>query len=101
MVGYAVTGYTSHPSEVCLLSSHWNLVPSIVLNGNNDKNSNKYISRAPNPSVSNLHEAPCAVHVQSKKQPNKETCDKKPATSEKKTPKKTRGWMGEAARSKH
>ena len=39
---------------------------------NNSNNNNEYTSRALNPSVSNLHEAQSAVHVQLK--PSKQRC---------------------------
>ena len=44
--------------------SHWNFCPfNQQVNNNNNNNNSKYISRAPNPSVSNLAEAQSAVHV--------------------------------------
>ena len=64
----------------------------------------KYISKALNPSVSNLHEAQSTVHVYLKlnKQhiqlkPNKEISDVKTN----KNRQQSRGWAGEGARSKY
>ena len=53
-------------------------------NKNNNDNNNKYMSRALNPSVSNLHEAQSAVRVQLKQQTTyliKTEQPKKPVTS--------------------
>ena len=75
---------------------------------NTQYNSNKYISRALNPSVRKLPEAPSAVHVQPKLRklhiqlkPSKQWNQRlqKNKTKKNKT-KKSRGWAGKGARSK-
>ena len=77
-------------------------------NNNNNNNNKKYISRALNPSVSNLTEAQSAVHVQLKLsklhiqlKPRKQRNQRRQKTKQNKQTNKSRWWAGKGARSKY
>ena len=107
----ATAGITSYCNDAEICISFTPHIPSQVHQSQSpatiqkkwNNNNYKYISRALNPPMSNLHEAQSAVHVQLKlsKLHIQSKLSKQRNQQLQKENKKSRRWAGEGARSKY